>query len=180
MSESKIDPYAGRYKNIVIPSLTINDATSAIEFYKNAFGAELNYIIKYKNKIAHAEITIENTTLMISDEIYGDKAKSAKTIGDTPIQFYVYTKNVDEMIKKAVQFGATIIYPIQDQFYGDRTGAIIDPYGFKWTIATHIRDVEQDETQKGLEKVMSKQIGGNDIYYRKYMKYKLKYLDMRM
>ena len=174
----KVDPYGGR-TNRVIPSLVIDNASEAIEWYKKALGATVTHISKYNGQVAHAEITIENTTLMISDEMYG--MKSAKTIGDTPVTFYVYTKNVDEVVNKATTSGAKIMYPVEDQFYGDRTGSVIDPYGFKWTIATHIKDVQANEMQQGLEKMMSEvdpnQKGGKrDIYYKKYMKYKMKYL----
>lgn len=180
MIRTRVDPFGGR-RNRVIASLITNNATETIEFYKNAFDAKLIYAVKYNNLIPHAEIDIGNTTLMIADEMYGDKMKSARSIGDTPVVFYIYSESVDETINKAVRLGAKIIHPAQNEFYGDRAGTIVDPFGFKWTVATHIKDVSMDEINKGVAGMMKSvnQMGAGDyMYHCKYMKYKAKYLGL--
>ena len=109
----------------------------------------------------------------------GDKIKSAKPIGDTPITLYVYVENVDNTINKAINLGAKIIHPIENHFYGDRAGTIIDPFNFKWNITTHIKNPTQEEMNKGLEGMKPMlQIGG-DINKKKYLKYKNKYLSLK-
>jgi PhnB protein len=186
---SPVDPFAGK-RHHVIASLVIDDAIRAIEFYKNAFDAQVTHMTNYGGKVAHAEIVIGGTEFMISDEMYGPGVKSAKTIGDTPVTFYAYFKNADEIMDRAVKLGSKIVYPVKDQFYGDRVGEIIDPFGFKWAIATHIKEVPVEAMKQGLEKMMKdvphnqNQKGGtgtgtstgNKNYYDKYMKYKTKYL----
>ncbi len=184
----KVDPFAGRRNNI-ISSLISNNAQGAIDYYINIFNARVVHMTKYKNKIAHAEIEIGNTTLMLSDELYGKMAKSAETIGDTPVTFYIYTENVDDTFNKAVDFGAKILYSPEDQFYGDRVGTIKDPYGFKWTIATHIFDMDPNKMEQGmidmienkkhLSNVTNKEEYSYDILHKKYLKYKTKYLNQK-
>jgi len=186
---STVDPYGGR-KNRLMPSLVINDAAGAIDFYKRVFGAEEKHRSVYNGQIAHAEIDIEGTTIMMSDEMYGDRAKSAKTIGDTPVSFYVYVKDVEaifDKVKKDVRVKLIYGDNVETMFYGDRIAMFEDPYGFRWTIATHVKDVGDEEMKKGLDDMMkehtnTKHTGGygrndvNDKYYKKYMKYKSKYL----
>lgn len=196
--KQNIDVFAGR-SNKVIPSLVSNDAKQSIEFYKNVFDAKVMYVLEYSGKIVHAEIQINGTTLMLSDEMYGDKIKSAKTIGDTPISLYVYVDDVDSTVDRAIKSGAKIMYPVQDEFWGDRAGTIIDPFGFKWNIATHVRDVTMEEIIKKTPEMMKQMknqtlntdknssvkqntnilTGGSRDFYKKYMKYKKKYQDMK-
>lgn len=184
--QTKVDPFDGR-KQLVIPSLTTNDAQKAIEFYKNVFDARIRYMAKKyipkygDEKVVHAEIEIGNISFMIGDEnIFTDPSgsndmKSAKTIGDTPVTFYVYTEDADKLVEKATQFGARIIYPIQNEFYGDRVGTVIDPFGFKWSIATHIKNPNEREINEGFDKMLTNHSNSNG-YYEKYMKYKKKYI----
>jgi PhnB protein len=168
--------------NKLIPSLIANDASKAIEFYKKVFDAEETSRLMFEGKIAHAELNIQGTTIMISDEIYGSRAKSAKTIGDTPVSFYVYVDNVDKIFVKAVKNGANITYEAQDQFYGDRMGEFIDPFGFKWSIATHIKNVGENEMIKGLNNIMEKsehkKFGGSVVAFKKYMTNRKTYYDL--
>ena len=176
------DPYNGKKQQRVMASLIAHDAQKAIDFYKEVFDASVSFVAKYNNKIAHSEITIGNTVLMVSDEIYGEFAKSARTIGDSPVTFYYYVDNVDSVFNKAIQHGAIQMFPVHNEFYGDRIGSIIDPFGFKWTIATHVKDVNQSEMQTGLQNMMANatQTGGaDDLMYKKYIKYKSKYLSKR-
>lgn len=165
--------YKGDRKHALIPSLVSHDASASIDFYKKVFDAKETSRFNMKDKIAHAELVIDDTTIMIADEMFGPWAKSAKTIGDTPISLYVYMKSVDETVKKAVALGAKLFQPVKDEFWGDRTGIIVDPFGFKWCIATHIKQVDMDKMKSGLNEMMG-QKGGSNFQY-KYMKYKHKY-----
>jgi PhnB protein len=177
---SSVDPFAGRQQR-VIPGFIVHDAKSAIEFYKNVFDAQVKTISYLDDKIPHAEIIIYGSSLMLSDEMYGPKMRSAKAIGDNPVAFYVYVTDVQQIVDLAVKFGAHVTEPIQDMFYGDRIASFTDPFGIKWTVAQHIKDVSDEESKKGLAKMMSeKQKGGfdNDLYLHKYLKYKKKYQDL--
>ena len=185
MLNSKVDPFNNRIQR-AIPNLTVHDAVGAIEFYKKLFDAKVKMIANYNGKIAHSEVIIANTSFFISDEIYGDK--SAKTIGSSPVSFYIYVANVDEIFNKALQLGAKVVQPISDMFYGDRIGSFIDQFGFTWMVASHIKEVSQEESNKGLQQMMKQmeqthqmqQSGGaNDTYKNKYLKYKKKYQDLR-
>lgn len=136
--------------------ITLKDSSKAIEFYKKAFDAkEKGRLLTPDGKIGHAEIEIEGSLLMLADENPEWKNKSAETIGENPMTFGLYVKDVDYAFKKAVDAGAKIIMPIEDMFYGDRTGQVMDPFGYKWMIATHKEDVSYSEMQKRFDKMFS-------------------------
>ena len=160
----------------ILPSLIIDNATAAIEFYKKVFNAQLMYLSEYNGKVVHAELLIGSSTIMLSDEF--PWAKSAKTIGDTPIVLYTYVDNVDDTFKKAIDNGAKVDHAPEDAFYGDRMGSFIDPFNFRWVVAKHIRDVPNEEILAEQEKMFSTpkvKGGSNADYYKKYLKYKIKY-----
>ena len=139
----------------VTPYLILHDATAALEFYKKAFGAvELLRMPAPGGRIGHAEIKIGDSPVMLADENLDINARSARTIGGSPISLMVYVPNVDAVVAQAVAAGGKLVRPVADQFYGDRTGGVDDPFGFHWYIATHVEDVPPDELEKRAAKAM--------------------------
>jgi PhnB protein len=145
MSTSHIYPGAATLNAYI----TIKGCSEAIEFYKKAFGAkEIGRLLMPDGLIAHAEIEIEGSLLMLADENIEWGNKGPLTIGGNPMTFGLYVKDVDAAFQKAVDAGGTIAMPVADMFYGDRVGQVMDPFGFKWMIGTHIKDISYDEMQK--------------------------------
>ena len=139
----------------VTPYLILDDATAALEFYKKALGAvELMRFPAPGGKIGHAEIKIGDSPVMLADESPEMDARSARTIGGSPISLMVYVKDVDAVVAQAVAAGGKLVRPVADQFYGDRTGGIDDPFGYHWYIATHVEDVPPAELEKRAAKAM--------------------------
>ena len=139
----------------VTPYLILHDATAALEFYKKAFGAvELLRMPAPGGRIGHAEIKIGDSPVMLADENLEINARSARTIGGSPISLMVYVPNVDAVVAQAVAAGGKLVRPVADQFYGDRTGGVDDPFGFHWYIATHVEDVPPDKLEKRAAKAM--------------------------
>jgi PhnB protein len=136
----------------VTPYLIVSGAAQALDFYKRAFGAEERGRMPGPDgKIMHAEIQIGDSIVMLADEFPEMGAKSPQSIGGTPVGLCIYLENVDARFQQAVAAGAKVERPIQDQFYGDRSGTVIDPYGHKWTLATHIEDVTMEEMARRME-----------------------------
>jgi PhnB protein len=136
--------YAG-----VTPYLIIRDAARALEFYKKAFGAtEVMRFPAPGGKIGHAEIKIGDGVVMLADESPEMGHKSPQTLGGTAITLMFYVPDVDAQFAKAVAAGGTVKQALKDQFYGDRSGTITDPFGHIWTIATHKEDVSPEEMQR--------------------------------
>ena len=130
----------------VIPYLSVDDATKAIEFYKRAFGATEGTIMHGPDgKIAHAEVKIGDSIVMLSDPFPQGSTKTPKEIGGTTVGLFMYVEDVDEAIQTAADAGATITMPAEDQFWGDRFGQVQDPFGHYWQIATHIEDLTPEE-----------------------------------
>ena len=166
----------------VNPSLMFEDSKKAIDFYKKVFDAEERYLLEYNNRVVHGEIKIGNSVVMMADEIPGMSMgmKSAKDISGLPVTLYVYVKNVDETFAKAIKLGAKEIYPLKTQFYGDRVGAITDPFGYNWTIATHVKNVSQEEIQKNLPiamKEMSQSMSETNKTVDTFLEYKQRAVD---
>ena len=133
----------------VIPYLVIKGAASAIEFYKKAFNAvEVMRMPAPDGTIGHAEIKIGDSHVMLADEHPGMGQLSPKTIGGTPVSLMIYVPDVDARFNAAIAGGAKQLRPLEDQFYGDRSGMVTDPFGHNWMIATHIEDVTPEEMQK--------------------------------
>ena len=131
------------------PYLIVNGAAQALEFYKKAFGAtEMMRFPGPGGKVMHAEIKIGDSPIMLADEAPEMGARSPKTIGGTPVSLLLYVEDVDAWASKAVAAGAKVQRPVQDQFYGDRTGTFEDPFGHVWSIATHKEDVSLEEMKK--------------------------------
>ena len=136
--------YAG-----VTPYLIIRGAARALDFYKKAFGAtELLRFGGPDGKIGHAEIKIGEGVVMLADESPDRGHKSPQTLGGNAVSLLFYVPDVDAFFAKAVAAGATVSHALADQFYGDRSGTIVDPFGHVWTIATHTEDVSEDEMQR--------------------------------
>ena len=129
--------------------ITIKGCSEAIEFYKKAFGAkEIGRLLMPDGSIGHAEIEIEGSMLMMADENIEWGNKGPLTLGGNPITIGLYVKDVDAAFQKAVDAGGTVVMPVADMFYGDRVGQVMDPFGYKWMIGTHIKDVSYEEMQK--------------------------------
>ena len=135
------------------PYLVVRNADKAIEFYKKAFSAEERFRMHGPDgkTIMHAELKIGDSVFMLTEESPDMKALSPESIGGSPISLYVYVKNVDGVFNQAVSEGATALYPVRDQFYGDRSGYLKDPFGHLWTIATHKKDLSPDQLRKAGE-----------------------------
>lgn len=147
----------------VTPYLITKDAGKAIEFYNKAFGAkEIGRISMPGGKVGHAELQIGNSRIMIADEFPEWGNKSPVTLGGTPVGICIYVENVDEVFRRAIEAGAKVDQnmEVKDQFYGDRTGSLIDPFGHKWTIATHIEDVTWEEMQRRSDAMFEQQQKG--------------------
>lgn len=142
----------------ITPYLTIKGAAEAIEFYKKAFGAtEVMRLQMGPGVVGHAEIKIGDSHVMMSDEFPDMGMKSPQTIGGAGGYLMIYTPDCDAMIAQAVAAGAKIIRAAENQFYGDRSGQIEDPFGHRWAIATHIEDVSTDEVKRRMAAMMSGQ-----------------------
>lgn len=132
--------------NSVTPYLTCDDAVAAIEFYKQAFGAtETGRFAGQDGKIMNAALQIFGSSVMVMDEMAG--AQSPKSLKGSPVTIHLYVEDVDAVVARAVNAGAKLIWPVGDQFWGDRYGQIEDPSGHHWSIATHQRDPSPQEMQ---------------------------------
>lgn len=150
---TKVNPVPSGYHTIT-PSLTFKSSSKALEFYQSAFGAQiLNHLPSPEGgRTMHATMQIGNSILMMGDEIQSENcSKSAETLGASPISLYVYVPNVDQAFEQAVGVGATVTMPVMDMFWGDRCGGVKDPFGYTWIIATHIKDLTEDEIKKGAQ-----------------------------
>ena len=131
------------------PYLIVKDAARAIEFYKRAFGAtELLRMAAPGGKIGHAEIKIGDSPIMLADEVPDMGALSPESLGGTPVSILLYVEDVDAVFNQAIAAGAKVQRPVKDQFYGDRTGGVTDPFGHVWYVATHKEDVSPEEMRK--------------------------------
>lgn len=138
----------------VTPYLIVSGAAGAIEFYKQVFGAtEVMRMPTPDGKVAHAEIRIGGSMIMLADENPQWNARGPATIGGSPVSIMLYVDDVDAVVKRAVEAGAKVTREVADQFYGDRAGGISDPYGHQWHIATHIEDVPPDEMKRRAQKM---------------------------
>jgi len=144
--------------NSVTPYLIIKDAARAIDYYKKVFGAtEVFRMPMPDGKVGHAELQIGNSRIMLADENpgMGQGHASATSIGASPVSLYLYLPDVDRVVERAVAEGAKILKPIQNQFYGDRSGFIQDPFGHLWGIATHVEDVSPQEMEERMKKLQA-------------------------
>ena len=136
--------------SLVIPYLYIKGAARAIDFYTRAFGARESYarITDGEGRVGHAEITIGASTLMLADEHPEIGVVSPATLGGSHMSFFVAVPDVDDVVKRAVDAGGRLSRPVENKFYGHRAGEITDPFGYRWTVATKIEDVSEDEVRR--------------------------------
>lgn len=130
----------------VTPYLIVHDGAAALDFYAKGLGAEeLMRMPTSEGRIAHAELRIGRAMFMVADESPDFLAHSPKTLKGTPIGLVLYVEDVDALFARAVAAGATVLRPLADQFYGDRSGTVEDPFGHKWTLSTHTEDLTPEE-----------------------------------
>ncbi|MGE5428137.1 MAG: VOC family protein [Methylococcaceae bacterium] len=144
--------------NTLSSYISVNDAKAAIEFYKTAFGAkETGRINMPDGSVAHAELQIGDSKIMLAEENPQWGNLSPRTLGGSPVTLCIYVDDVDSVFQKALQAGAktTGDMDVKDQFYGDRAGSLTDPFGHKWSIMTHKEDVSFEEMQKRMDAMFS-------------------------
>ena len=146
--------YIPKGYNTVTPYLVIKGAAKAIDYYKKVFGATV--VVRMDGpdgREGHAELQIGDSRIMLADENPQMGYRSAESIGASPVSLYVYLPDCDKVVAKAATEGAKILKPVADQFYGDRSGFIQDPFGHLWGIATHKEDVSDEEMKKRMKKL---------------------------
>ena len=143
-----VRPIPEGYHNVT-PYLYVRGATAAIDFYKNVFGAaEIMRMAGLDGRIMHAELKIGDSIVMLGDENLKMGMLSPQTVGGFSTGLHVYVENADAVVKKMVDSGAKVLRPIKNQFYGDRSASVLDPFGHMWSVATHIEDVSPEEMKK--------------------------------
>jgi PhnB protein len=145
---SKVKPIPEGY-HTATPYLIVHGAARAIEFYKKAFGAvELFRMPQPDGRVGHAEIKIGDSPIMLADEFPEMGARSPQSLGGSPVSILLYVEDVDAVFNRAIAVGAKVLKPVENKFYGDRSGGVEDPFGHQWHIATHQEDVAPEELQK--------------------------------
>lgn len=143
-----VNPIPDNYPR-VSPYLQIDGAAAAIDFYTEVFGAkERGRMGGPDGKIGHAELEVGDSLIMLADEYPDMDIVGPKTIGGTPVTISIYVEDVDAVFAKALAKGATETRPIENQFYGDRSGQFLDPWGHRWSVASHVEDVPPDEMER--------------------------------
>jgi len=132
------------------PYLVVDGAAQAIDYYKKAFGATELFRMEHEGKIGHAEMKIGDSPFMLSDEHPERGYRGPKAIGGSAVGLMIYVEDCDKIFKQAIDAGGTEKNAVQDQFYGDRSGTLEDPFGHVWTVATHKEDVTEEEIGKRL------------------------------
>jgi len=137
----------------ITPNFVFQDARKAIEFYKQAFGAQERYTMPGPDGrgVMHAELLIGTSIIMMGEESPQQSCQSANTLGGSPVSFYLYVENVDQAFRRALEAGAASRMPVQEMFWGDRAGTVQDPFGYSWTLASHTRDLTPQEIQQGAQ-----------------------------
>jgi PhnB protein len=144
----------------VTPYLAVPNAQEAIDFYGRAFGAkERSRMPGPENTIAHAELEIGDSLVMLSDPFPQASTKTPKELGGTSVNIFLYVDNVDDFVQKAVDAGAALTAPVEDQFWGDRYGSVTDPFGHTWSVATHVEDVPPEEMAERAKSAMAATAG---------------------
>ncbi|WP_240194457.1 VOC family protein [Desulfopila inferna] len=145
-----VEPIPEGYKSLT-PMFVFKDARKAIEFYKEAFGAEERFVMPGPDGkgVMHAELKIGSSIIMLGEENPQYDCKSAETFGGSPVSFYLYVEKVDEAFKIAVDAGAEVQMAVEEMFWGDRMGSVLDPFGYSWSLATHTRDLTPEEIAEG-------------------------------
>jgi PhnB protein len=135
----------------VTPYLIVSGAAAAIEYYKKSFGAEELVRMPMGNRVGHAELQIGDSRIMLADEFPERDAKGPKSRGGTPVSILLYLADCDAVFNRALAAGGTVKNPMKDQFYGDRSGTLEDPFGHVWTISTHTEDLTPEEMMRRMK-----------------------------
>lgn len=139
----------------VIASLAVDDAAAAIDFYCDIFGATVRMRMDGPDgKVGHAELQLGDSVIMLADEFPDMGSVGPRSVGGTPVTLCVYVDDVDDTFARAISAGAKELRPVEDQFYGDRSGHFEDPYGHHWSVATHVEDVSEEEMMRRAAEVM--------------------------
>ncbi len=154
---ANVKPIPDGYHSVT-PYLIIKGAGDAIEYYKKAFGATELFRMAHEGKVGHAEIKIGDSPIMLADEHPDMGHVGPKTLGGTPVGIMIYVEDADTVFNQAIAAGGVQNKPLQDQFYGDRSGTLTDPFGHVWTVATHKEDVTPEEMDR---RVAAARGGGN-------------------
>jgi PhnB protein len=150
-----VDPIPEGYPQVT-PYLHVDGANAAIDFYGKVLGATERFRMDGpEGTIGHAELQLGDSIIMVSDEFPDRDVRGPKSVGGTPVTISVYVEDVDSVFETALAEGATELRPVENQFYGDRTGQFEDPFGHRWSIATHVEDVPPDEMEKRAAEAMS-------------------------
>lgn len=139
----------------ITPYLTVDDARAAIAFYQKAFGATEHMRLPMGDRIGHADLLIGDSHVMLSDEFPDLDKLGPKTLGGTTASLMIHVPDVDGAFEKAVAAGAEIVFPVKDQFYGERSGCLKDPFGHVWTLSTHAEDVPEKEMDRRMSEMMA-------------------------
>jgi len=143
-----VNPIPDGYPRVT-PYLIVNGAAAAIDFYKSVLGAtERMRMAGPDGKLGHAELKIGDSVIMLADEHPEMNARGPKAVGGTPVFLHVYVEDADSVFERAVEAGAEPLQPVEDKFYGDRSGGFEDPFGHHWNVATHVEDIPPDEMSK--------------------------------
>ena len=138
------------------PHLTVRNAPEALEFYKRALGAEVLHVASMPNgKVMHASLRIGDSMLMLNDEMPEYGALSPLANAGSGVTIHIYTEDVDSAYNRAVSAGAKVKMPLMDQFWGDRYGVVVDPYGHSWSLAAHVKDMSPEEMQRAQDEMMA-------------------------
>jgi PhnB protein len=141
----------------VTPYITVNGAARAIDFYQRAFGAkEIMRMNGPDGKVGHAELKIGDSIIMLADEMPGSGTRSPQSLHGTTAGIFLYVNGVDKVFDQAVAAGAKVETPLENMFWGDRYGKLMDPFGHSWSLATHIEDVAPQEMEKRMTEAMAK------------------------
>lgn len=143
----KVKPIPDGY-HTVTPYLIIDGASAAIEFYRHAFGATEIMRLEHQGRVGHAEIKIGDSPIMLADEHPDMGALGPHAVGGNPVSVVLYVDDVDAVVARAVAAGGKLQRPVADQFYGDRSGTIEDPFGHSWHVTTHVEDVPPEELRR--------------------------------
>ncbi len=142
---------------VITPYLVVRGAAEAVAFYVQAFGAtEVMRLTMPDGRLGHAEVEIAGSRVMLADEFPEREIRGPASLGGSTVSLNIYVEDVDARFAQALEAGATELNPVQDQFYGDRSGTLVDPFGHRWTLATHIKEVPPEEVQRYMDEVMAK------------------------
>lgn len=150
----KVEPIPAGYRSLT-PYFIVKDAAKAIEFYKKAFNATEIMRADHNGKICHAELKIGDSMLMLAEEFPEMGCLAPSATSASPVSLLLYVENVDAVVADAVAAGAKLSRPIENMFYGDRSGMLEDPFGHRWCVSTHVEDVSEDEIKARMEKAFA-------------------------